>query len=276
MYNKTDVKQLVSILKMNQDCLKDYCFNELSKYYKSNNIDNDNGFIFCRGEIPIMLVAHLDTVGDNPPDKILYDKDYIISINSILGGDDRCGVFTIIKLLEKGYKPYVLFAEDEEFGGVGTSKFLKKYQEKLDLKYIIELDRRGEDDCVFYDTGNEKFISYIESFGFKKAFGSFSDISLISPQYDIASANLSVGYYKEHTLHEYIDMKNMYKTYRRVCKMLNNIRRCKYFDMQEINYTKIANEIMPIDNDIYIKEDNLQYQEYYEDMYQEYLDYLNR
>ena len=47
-----------------------------------------------------------------------------------------------------------------------------------DIKYIIEFDRRGENDCVFQDCGNETFMNYVESFGFKTARGSYSDISL--------------------------------------------------------------------------------------------------
>lgn len=273
MYNQKNIKQLVDMLKMNQQQLKDYCLEQLNKCYI--DIDSSDGFIFCKGDIPIMLVAHLDTVGENPPKTVLYDNYYITTIQSILGGDDRCGVFTILKILEKGYRPYVLFTEDEEIGAVGATKFTKKYTQKLDLKYIIELDRRGQDDCVFYDTGNEEFMKYVQKFGFKKAFGSFSDISVISPQYDIASVNVSVGYYNEHTFNEYININHLYQTFKKVCKMLNNVKRSKYFDMQEINYTKIANKIAPIDNDIYLEEMDIQYEDYYENIYQEYLDYLN-
>ena len=49
-----------------------------------------------------------------------------------------------------------------------------------DMKYIIQLDRRGTSDCVFYNCANEAFIEYVEKFGFIENFGSFSDISEIT------------------------------------------------------------------------------------------------
>ena len=40
-------------------------------------------------------------------------------------------------------------------------------QAPIDLKYIIELDRRGSDDCVFYQCDNHEFDAYVEKFGFQ-------------------------------------------------------------------------------------------------------------
>ena len=64
----------------------------------------------------------------------------------------------------------------------------------MKLNYIIQLDRRSSNDCVFYDCDNKEFTKYVESFGFLEGIGSFSDISVICLSWGIAGVNLSVGY----------------------------------------------------------------------------------
>ncbi len=106
---------------------------------------------------------------------------------------------------------YLLCNEcDEEIGGLGAKKFClahKQHQlsKELDgLKFLIELDRKGKNDAVYYQCDNPDFEAYITDKGFKTEQGSFSDISLIAPELGIAAVNLSSGYYSPHTFHEYI------------------------------------------------------------------------
>lgn len=135
----------------------------------------------------------------------------------------------------KKYNPHVLFTEDEEIGCIGASKAVEKL-DIPDVKYIVEFDRRGKNDCVFYDCGNEKFIDYVESFGFKTDYGTCSDISILGSVWDIASVNLSSGYYNEHTEKEYIIFNQLLKTINRADKMLKKLKKTQYFDYQEIQY----------------------------------------
>ena len=133
-----------------------------------------------------------------------------------IGGDDRCGVYIILSLLKKlPFKPYVLFTMEEEIGGRGAKEFVEFIDQCGDipeLKYIVEYDRRGNKDCVFYNCDNKDFTEFVEQFGFKSAHGSFSDISVIAPKFGVAAVNLSSGYYNPHTNHEVVsvcDMKNI-------------------------------------------------------------------
>ena len=49
-------------LKMSQDELMDTLYEELHNYYTIVKIDPTNSFIIAKGDIPIILVAHMDTV----------------------------------------------------------------------------------------------------------------------------------------------------------------------------------------------------------------------
>lgn len=221
------------ILKLTQKELKVFCAVELRKYYKS--VQNRKKFIYCKGELPVLMVAHLDTVHKQTPRDIFHDTEQNVMWSPQgIGGDDRCGIFSILTLLERGLRPHVLFTCDEEIGGIGASAFAESKIPLTDVKYLIELDRRGEKDMVFYDCGNEDFIKYVEQFGFEEDYGSYSDIATISPVYDLASVNLSIGYYNEHRTEEYIKVDHMMATIDKVEEMLKDSVNLKEpFDFQE-------------------------------------------
>lgn len=172
----------------------------------------DNSFILIRGAAPVMLVAHLDTVHKNPVKVICKSDDgNILMSPQGIGGDDRCGVYALAKIYELSeVKPHLLFTCDEEIGGGGAKWFCKAHTEgklpsELDsLKFLVEIDRRGSNDAVFYDCANPDFEDSLLQFGFRYAHGSFSDISVIAPELKVAAVNLSSGYHNAHTLHEYI------------------------------------------------------------------------
>lgn len=228
------MKQFKKILRMTQQQLKLYIYEQLLQAY--THVDFSDGYVYAKGEIPIMLVAHMDTVHKQIPKDILFDKQCNLMWSPQgIGGDDRCGVFGLLTIVKKGYRPHILFTEDEEIGCVGANKFTVQ-NPKLDteLKYIIEMDRRGKDDCVFYDCGNVEFAEYISSFGFTEDTGSFSDICTLSQQYDVASVNLSSGYYNEHTKMEYINVGHMYSTINKIIKMLKDEQNAPYFDYEQL------------------------------------------
>ncbi len=203
-------------------------FARLRTYYKGHINVCKNSYILVRGEAPVLLVAHLDTVHSEPVKQICKTRNgEILMSPQGIGGDDRCGVYALNAAYEQSeVKPWLLFTCDEETGGVGASTFCTKYRKgvlpnELDqLKLIIEIDRKGKNDAVYYDCGNDDFEEYITGKGFKTAFGSFSDILYVAPELGIAAVNLSSGYYNAHTLHEYINRKQLENTVKKVVEII--------------------------------------------------------
>lgn len=235
------MKAFKKICKMNQETLKVWLMKVLKMKYK--NIINGDGFLYARGNVPILLTAHMDTVhAETCKDIVVEKKDgkTILSSPQGIGGDDRCGIWIIYKIITRTkYRPYILFCEDEEIGGVGSDKFSRtEYIHELeDVKYLVELDRMNAKDAVYYDCGNEDFMDYIEdTIGYIKDYGSFSDIGHLSPGCDRASVNLGCGYYNQHTLLEYVVFEEMADTYKAVKKLLADADNAPTFDYQEITY----------------------------------------
>ena len=236
-----DYQIFTTIASMDQNTLLKFMYNFLKKYYPKDSIIVTPYYILCKGNISAMLVAHLDTVFKTPPTNIYYDSEQRVMWSPQgLGADDRAGVFSIIKIIQEGYRPCLCLTTDEELGGVGASILIKKYPKSpFRLKYIIELDRQGSLDCVFYTCNNPKFQKFVESYGFITSWGSYSDISTICPAWEIAGVNLSVGYFNEHEKIETLHTDILYKTIKKVELMLDDIYLSptfKYIPMTDEEY----------------------------------------
>lgn len=241
------MKNFLKICKMHsQFVLKQYLLGFMqANQYKTISA---SGYLLCipkRDAEKILLTAHMDTVHKNAVKNIVVERHEgktIISSPQGIGGDDRCGVWLIMEIVKAGYRPYVIFCEDEEIGCVGADKFcvskdLAKLQGKIN--FIIELDRRNATDAVYYDLDNLEFEEWVtENCGYKTAYGSCSDISYLAPELEVAAVNLSCGYYKEHTLEHYVVFEEMQNTLVATKKLIEANRALeKPFEYIEIVYS---------------------------------------
>lgn len=242
--NEKELNSLKTIFKLEQSHLFEIMYKYLQKKY--TNILIDKKYIIAVGDIPIGLVAHLDTVFNRPPIEFFYDKEKnVIWSPQGLGADDRAGVYSIIQIIEKGYLPTIILTKDEEAGCLGSKRMVKKIPTPpTKLKYIIQLDRQGKDDCVFYNCNNLIFNDYIKKFDFKIEFGSFSDISEICPVWGVAGVNLSIGYKYEHSFSELLYVDHMYNTIYKVENMLKDVDNIDFFDYIDKNCNKLFGELV--------------------------------
>lgn len=230
-----NIKQFEKICKMTQSEAKKYVAKKLAKTH--DNVVVADGFVFARGTFPVLLVAHLDTVHKDTVRKIVYDRfNNRMSSPQGIGGDDRCGIYMILEIIKK-YNCSVLFCEDEEIGGVGANKFIKsEFLHDLSVRYIVELDRKGSADAVFYRCGNDDFEDFVCAEHFKSAWGTFSDISVIAPAMGVAAVNLSSGYYNAHTTNEYVALDEVDANIGYVCNILERTPE-KTFEYVAVVYT---------------------------------------
>lgn len=227
----------VAICKLTQSELKSELFRILKKKYKKDDVINGNGFLYARGN-DVLLTAHMDTtpnVGGKKRKRVQNvlvechkkgkgKESHVLSSPQGIGGDDRCGIYMILRILnDTEFRPSILFCEDEEIGCIGSSKFAETeyISEISNLKFLIELDRRGNDDLVFYDDENEDFHIWCEKVtGYKESYGSCSDISNLMPESKRSGVNLSCGYYDEHTLEETVVLEEMLNTLKATKKLV--------------------------------------------------------
>lgn len=237
MINLDMINLLKRYLRMSQEELMKTLYEELHNYYTTIKIDPAESFIIAKGNLPIVLVAHMDVVF-NSPRKIMaiyYDNEQNIMWSPDgLGTDDRAGVMMIMWMLKNtNYRPWILFTTNEESDLKGA-----QFASTLNIhpRFVIELDRQGQRESVFYKCDNSAFEEYINSFGFHTCRGTYTDISVLCPEWGCAGVNLSVGYYDEHTYAEYWSADDFLNTYNRLLNILEdceNAPKFKYIPKKE-------------------------------------------
>ena len=225
----------------------------IEKGYKKI-VKNDN-FMFAPGTLPVLIIAHADTVHENKWSKdregnvdVFHDEaEGVLWSPQGVGGDDRCGVLAIHKLLSVGFRPWVLITSGEERGCIGAKAFCEDYSNYMasksktaeekktfnmdHLKYIVQVDREGSKHGVFYscDGKNKLWHEYLEGIGFKKETGSTSDIRHIMELTEICGVNLAAGYYGQHTKSEFIDYWDLWFTIKKLSGMFKALNTSPQF-----------------------------------------------
>ena len=196
---------------------------------KYSTVISTPAYIVAVGDIPVGLVAHADTVFTTPPtsDSFFYDREKNVCWSfDGAGADDRAGIYSIIYLLKTtNLRPHIIITTGEEKGCVGAGKLVGTIRDfPGDLDFLIQLDRRGQNDSVFYDLLNDDFEDFINKFGFHTEWGTFTDITVLAPAWGVAAVNLSIGYIGEHRETEHLYVGWMYDTIDKVKDILEEVK----------------------------------------------------
>ena len=199
-----------------------------AKMYSSRGQER---FLFIEGcrENRITLVAHADTVwhGRDIQQSIKVADGKIIGRNSDagIGADDRAGCALLWLFRQSGHN--ILITDGEEIGCVGAKYLQANHYAVLDKinesNFILEFDRRHGNDYKCYDIPVTKnFKRYIEEefCGYMDAgITASTDIRFLAR--NICAANISVGYYNEHTPNEYLVIDEWLNTYNLAGRLLS-------------------------------------------------------
>lgn len=198
--------------------------NWLENWFREHNTPftrvGDNFYKLDKKQAPI-LSAHLDQVKTNgkavhfvlTPDKHIqgYNEDWE---RTSLGGDDKNGVWIILKMLEEFNNDInFIISAGEEVGCVGINKLdtdgvLEEKIPQLNT-FCIVLDRRGGKDVLDSGSGDTycktlaQCICNFLSNDMSVTSGSVSDTRVICKYCE--SVNMSVAYEAPHTANEHTD-----------------------------------------------------------------------
>ena len=233
-----------------EDRMVNYLMGVISKMDGVSVYNDDYGNIYATkgilatGYYP-MFIAHTDTVHEMVEEiivvKTLLPKpntfgmtfDPTVQHKSLkaitpdgdptgIGGDDKCGIFICLELLEKlEYCKVGLFVS-EETGCVGSSKCDVNFLN--DVGYAVQFDAPGDALITELCSGvrlfeqNGEFINQvlpvIESAMGTKMFRQshpYTDVSQIKKKGDFSCINISCGYYNMHTPNEFIVVEDVEK-----------------------------------------------------------------
>lgn len=177
------------------------------------------------------VVAHMDTV--HKDQRLLVESDTRLSIvekqienesltlltainpvNKLktgIGGDDKCGVYICLKLLEKVDNIKVAFFVEEECGMIGSKNLLKSFFE--DVGYAVQFDAPTNNwfsySCSGVELWTEEFFQKIKDTLYKYKIDNisidpFTDVVQIRKNFDFCCAVLPTGYYNQHSFDEFV------------------------------------------------------------------------
>lgn len=180
----------------------------------------------------VMFTSHTDSIhrsATHTTQKLKRDGD-IVTIDlaktpesTCLGADDATGNYIMLRLLQAGVKGVYVFFRDEEIGGLGSNYFAtnpKAMPLIEQLTHCISFDRMGYDSIITHQSCGRcasdmfadelgKRIKEADPTGtldlFADPTGSFTDSANFA---DLISecSNISVGYFKQHTVKESQDI----------------------------------------------------------------------
>ncbi|MCL1827526.1 MAG: hypothetical protein FWG20_05725 [Candidatus Cloacimonetes bacterium] len=173
----------------------------------------------------ICLCCHQDTVHPIRADyQIRHDKHigelYAVSGGTQvgIGGDDKCGVYAILNIIENCEKPVkVVFFADEEIGCIGSNNIDIEIFD--DVSLLIGIDRRGDSDLITEyhgDTISQEYRNFIipisKKYGYAETHGLTTDVFTIQKRigWGISAINVSCGFFNPHTDQEYIKISALY------------------------------------------------------------------
>lgn len=223
--------ELVDLLKMSQDEIKQKAL-EIS-----GAVELSDGNVFVEGTVPMVLVAHMDTVYTEEPKKIAVEGSKLYTPKGSragVGGDDRCGCYCLFTAAEWEFKPSLLFCSDEETVANASSSNLGC----LDwhgYKCFIEIDGPGFG--VFYagSTSNKYLNEFMENeIGLTKLQTSFNDISNICLPGNPPGITLGAAYYNQHEANEeWISYFGLSVVVQTINQIINNLHKLEYSVLEE-------------------------------------------
>jgi len=181
--------------------------------------------IFQDNQADILAVGHIDTVTDFAS-KTSEDRTQAMNLARYKQCgpqlDDRLGVWALLSVLPDYMNFDLLLTDDEEHGRSTAAEF----ETKKEYNWLFELDRRGED-VVLYQYGSKKWNKALDTAGFKRAHGSFSDIGYLD-HLGVQAVNVGIGYHNEHTMKCDWDMDETRRQLNRLLEFYKTNHKRKY------------------------------------------------
>jgi len=191
--------------------------NKAAFYDGAGNLHVDNR---SKDSHKTLFVAHVDTVhraeGKN---KIAKTKTHWRAKGDVLGADDGAGVALLMHLIHANVRGYYIFTQGEERGGVGARYLAEKMPDLLrEFDRAIAFDRRGIDSVITHQgwgrccsdvfgtaladalmDGHDALMMLNDDTGVYTDTAEFTELV---PE----CTNISVGYAREHTQEESLDL----------------------------------------------------------------------
>ena len=157
-----------------------------------------------------------------------------------IGGDDKCGVFVCLSLLEHFDVLKAAFFVEEEIGMKGSKEADEEFFNNVG--YAIQFDAPSANwisevcsGVKLFDIEFKTHITTILSEGgyTKFSMDPFTDVNQLAQKFDFNCLNLGCGYYDQHTDKEYVVIDEVEKSLKMGKKLIDYLGIKKYIHHKE-------------------------------------------
>ncbi len=183
--------------------------------------DDIGNIIYRQGESDTLYSAHIDTIHlDTDLDRqellISADNKFVSLKNdtdTCLGADNGAGVWLLYEMVAAGVPGLYIIHQGEEIGGIG-SNYIAHHTPFLltGIRRAIAFDRQGTNEIITHQGDrccSDQFARELsQKLGmnhFLSSWGTFTDTANYTYLVEDCT-NVAVGYYREHTKYEYLDL----------------------------------------------------------------------
>lgn len=238
----------------NETLMVEYLCDWLEKNQIAHYVDEHSNVYAIKGSLQKdqyypCVIAHTDTV--HRIDSINIQEEYLpnaqneikLSLKAYndkgeptgIGGDDKCGVFACLKLLQEMPTLKAAFFVSEETGCIGSRNSDPEFFENVG--YVIQFDAPENwmisENCfgqVLFDRDSEFFThcdkvltESMEQSHMRYMRHPYTDVYALTKQYGLQSINFSIGYYDYHTKNEYVVVEDVMNGIKIGKKMINSL-----------------------------------------------------
>jgi hypothetical protein len=154
-----------------------------------------------------------------------------------IGGDDKCGVFLCLEMLDTYENVKAAFFVSEEIGCVGSR--IADPEFFSNVGYAIQYDSPENDSMSYTLMGKnlfetksefgEKVSGLIIEHGIKDwAHHPYTDIWQLLEKFDFSCLNLAAGYYNMHRANEYVIVEDVENAYNLGLEIVSSLGEAKY------------------------------------------------
>lgn len=205
-----------------------YYLDDMKNIYATKQTSQDIDFFPC-------VIAHTDTVHDLEPINIIEEmlpnaqgelKKSWRALNDEgkptgIGGDNKCGVFAcMVSLLELDNVKSAFFVSEETgchgskaadaefFSNVGYCIQFDAPENNMISEYLMG-KKMFNRDSKFFEVGHKLICENFPSDPLYQ-YHPYTDIFPLNQNFGLSCFNLSIGYYRYHTRHEYVVLEDTY------------------------------------------------------------------
>jgi putative aminopeptidase FrvX len=251
------LKEVLSIPTYSQDekLMIEYLQKVLTEKGYQHYTDEHGNIYATKGESQNYpcFIAHTDTVhkvnlnltvveGYQKGETILKGVDCVTGKPTGIGGDDKCGVFLALEMLDTLPNVKVAFFVSEEIGCRGSQHADPEFFKNVG--YAIQYDSPEGNSMSLTLMGRylfnqksefaDKVTGLIKEHGISNwAYHPYTDAWQIVEKFDIACLNLAAGYYQYHTANEYVVVDDVENGYQLGLKLVEVLGENKYSNKKE-------------------------------------------